>query len=464
MEEPMESNEIEARRKLADRPTEDASRWASETWKQLRASGLLEEADTAVIFYSTTRLRQRLDRLRTLFEDFECLHTVAIKTNPQTDILEEIVRSGIGLEAASFEEVQLAVAAGAPFDRITYNSPVKTRQEIAFCEAHYPGLRLNANSLEELSRIPEATRLQIGLRINPLVQAGSQELYNVSGEESKFGVPIDQRQDIIDHALRYGIQTLHVHVGSQVGNVEKVVDAVAAVVELAEAIDRAARAAVSPESPKPNSSSDPQGLQNRGEEGNRLIKSINIGGGMPAGKDPTSSHQIMAQYVSGIKTRIPAFQSGTYQLITEFGQWVHKHNGLVFSHVEYVKKLNHKSIAYVHVGADLFLREAYTGQQSLAFVCLDAEGDPVRAAPERMDIAGPLCFNGDYLGKDQQLPALKPDDIIAIPSTGANAYGLWSRHCSRAIPAIFLDAHPAAGGNSRQTGVDLRKVANRSLW
>lgn len=395
-------------------------RWASSVWKRIRASGLLEEEDSAVIYYSTNRLRARLDQLRAVFADDEAIHTVAIKTNPHPQVLEQIVKAGFGLEAASFEEVKLAVDAGASFDRITYNSPVKTRRELAFCEANYPGLRLNANSLEELERIEPDTRMNVGLRINPLIQAGSQDLYNVSGAESKFGVPIDQRQAIIDQIIRFRVNTLHLHVGSQIGEIDKVVDAILAVVELADALNG-----------------------KRGEEdGAALIKFINIGGGIPAGADEAESLETMRNYVGLIRSRVPALSSGRYRLITEFGQWVHKHNGLVFSQVEYVKRLRDKSIAYVHVGADLFLREAYTGLNPLDFICFDEAGELLGRAGEavRYDIAGPLCFNGDYLGKNRLLPVLNSGDLIAIPSTGANNYGLWSRHCSRRIPSIFMDA------------------------
>lgn len=414
-----------------------ADRWASSVWKRIRKSGLLEEEDTAVIYYSTNRLRERLDQLRIIFDDEQAIHTVAIKTHPHPHVLEQIVKAGFGLEAASFEEVQLAVAAGAPFDRITYNSPVKTRREIAYCEEHYPGLRLNANSLEELARMDPDTRMNLGLRINPLIQASSQDLYNVSGAESKFGVPIDQSASIMEQRLRFRVNTLHLHVGSQIGSLGKVVDAIESVVKLADAL---------------NSLHEEHG-------GDGPIKYLNIGGGIPAGADEVESLETMRNYVALIGSRVPALSSGRYRLITEFGQWVHKHNGLVFSEVEYVKRLRDKSIAYVHVGADLFLREAYTELNPLNFVCLKQTGEcleeevpssgasDVRAGQgfELYDIAGPLCFNGDYLGKDRFLPVMNAGDIIAIPSTGANSYGLWSRHCSRKIPAIFTDSDKGDG-------------------
>lgn len=389
--------------------------WVSDIWKRIKDSGSIAEDDTAIIFYSSAQLQQRLAQLKSIFGAFKTVHTVAVKTNPHKYILRQIVAAGFGLEAASFEEVRMAVEAGAPFDRITYNSPVKTHREITYCEKNYPGLRLNVNSLEELDRLSSGNSLNVGLRINPLVNAGSNELYNVSGEESKFGVPIDQRSSIVDQAIHHHVNTLHLHVGSQVGDIAKVADAIAEVVSIAEDIN--------------------SHYTSLGEEGK--IKTINIGGGLPAGKDMESSFYLMEDYVKLIQNQAPLLIN--YQVVTEFGQWVHKHNGVTFSQVEYIKKLARKSIAYVHVGADLFMREAYTSMNTLQFTGLRDQGEVLGGASEIYDIAGPLCFNGDYLGKDQRLPQLRQGDILAIPSSGANAYGLWSRHCSRTIPAMFTD-------------------------
>lgn len=55
----------------------------------------------------------------------------------------------------------------------------------------------------------------------------------------------------------------------------------------------------------------------------------------------------------------------------------------------------------------------------------------------RTDIAGPLCFAGDYLQKGVDLPRLEEGDGLLLLNTGSNAYALWSRHCSRTIPAIY---------------------------
>jgi diaminopimelate decarboxylase len=110
---------------------------------------LLGADDTAVIVCDLTRLRAHLEILRSAFPS-AVEHAVAIKTMPHPRMLACLVEEGFGLEAASFEEVELAIAAGAPAHRIIFDSPVKTAAEIERCDARYPGMLCNANSLEEL--------------------------------------------------------------------------------------------------------------------------------------------------------------------------------------------------------------------------------------------------------------------------------------------------------------------------
>ena len=129
---------------------------------------------------------------------------------------------------------------------------------------------------------------------------------------------------------------------------------------------------------------------------------------------------------------------GRFQLITEFGQWVHAPAGIVCTRVEYVDDHGDgPARAFVHVGADLFTREVYAAPRAFRFTVHDAAGRPVSPGPTaRYDIVGPLCFAGDRLAADVELPVLSEGSWLAIHDTGANSYGLWSRHCSRDIPAV----------------------------
>jgi diaminopimelate decarboxylase len=53
------------------------------------------------------------------------------------------------------------------------------------------------------------------------------------------------------------------------------------------------------------------------------------------------------------------------------------------------------------------------------------------------DIAGPLCFQGDFIAKDVPLPQVESGDILIIHDTGAYTFSLYSRYNSILPSAVY---------------------------
>lgn len=380
--------------------------WAVEA---ARHEGWIGEGDTSVLFHSWTQQKRYLDHLTTAFSHPRALHAVAIKTQPHVEILRRVVAWGYGLEAASMEEVQLARKAGCPPERIVFDSPVKTRREIEQCQEELHGIRFNVNTLEELHRLPSRPHFPVGIRINPMVETGAPSVYHVSHDESKFGVPIAQKSALLEAILAFPVTQLHVHSGSSMARTESAVSAIRSVVDLAQEANGL--------------------LANAGLE--RRIDTLDIGGGLMP-EILTDSPSAMIAYAQALRGTCPELWN--YQLITEFGQWSYFYTGYAFSDVEYAVQRGDTRVAYVHLGADFLLRDAYVKPRGIEFIPL---GDAAKRPIVRTDMAGPLCFAGDYLQKEVLLPQLEEGDGLLMLNTGSNAYALWSRHCSRTIPAVL---------------------------
>ncbi len=381
----------------------------------LSARPLLADADTAVIGVDLDVLDAQLSELQTAFPS-SVRHAIAIKTMPHPEMLAHLTAAGFGLEAASIEEVQLALDAGAaPIDLI-FDSPVKTRAEIGWCDANLPGALLNANSFEELTRYPAEPSFQVGLRINPEIDTGAPSRFDVSGERSKFGVALStDRATVVDACIDHGVTALHMHIGSQVPNVEAHVDAVGRLLEVADDIDQA-RAA-------------------QGDD--RRITSFDIGGGIRA-EQPGPG--LMADYGRRLQTERPELFDADVR--TEFGQWVQANAGWAATRIESVED-RAVPTAFVHLGADYFTRDVYTGDPATFrydVTVVRADGRIASETTRRYDIVGPLCFAGDVLARELTLPELAEGDWLVFTGTGANTLGLWSRHCSRAIPKVVATA------------------------
>jgi diaminopimelate decarboxylase len=95
--------------------------------------------------------------------------------DPLTWFLKANAERGLGAECASIVEVQHAIEAGHNPSNVVFDSPAKTRRELAW--ALQGGVHINIDNFQELERVVElrasmtqaSSNSVIGLRINPCV-------------------------------------------------------------------------------------------------------------------------------------------------------------------------------------------------------------------------------------------------------------------------------------------------------
>lgn len=375
-----------------------------------RARSVLGPDDAAVVFHDLDLLQARLDELDEVFPG-GTLHAVAIKANPLVEVLRLVVNAGHGLEAASIEEVHLAVAAGCPPDRIVFDSPAKTTAEIT--EALELGIRLNADNVDELRRIERATRPRhrsiVGLRINPMVGAGRIPTTGVAGARSKFGVPVhDALEPLVTFADRLpALRCLHMHIGSQGVGLQAHHDAAGVIADLRRRVhDRLGR---------------------------EQFDVVDLGGGLSTNYVDDEA-MLPSRVVDGLASEAPELLDDV-QLVTEYGRAIHANCGWAVSDVEYVKEVAGRPHAVIHVGADLLLRPVYQPgfwRHRITHVGAPDPGGDARA----WTISGPLCFAGDIIARDVELGDVQPGDSLLVHDVGAYTVSMWSRHCSRGIPRV----------------------------
>ncbi len=381
------------------------------TFQAAAAAGLLDPDDTTVVFLDWAVLDDRIERLQNAFPD-TTLHAIAIKTNPLTAVLRYLVDQPVGLEAASLGELLLAQNAGFTTDRLVFDSPAKTAREIDQLQQQMNGLRVNADSLQELERYPDhPTGLRLGLRINPLIESNSLNYMSVGSPQSKFGEPISNREQIIQACTgRAELDCLHVHIGSQVADLEPTVRAIRNVCDLAVEINQRA-------------------------DGNP-ITTLDIGGGFPVNYSGEPFR--IETYTEALQQGCPRLFDGSFQLVTEFGRYVYANTCWAATRIEYVKPFPGGTNLITHAGADLFLRECYNpGDWFHHLHIVDAHGRPRSGDSTRTSVAGPLCFGGDFIARDVELPVAQPGDWLIVSDVGANSFSLWSRHCSRPFPKVI---------------------------
>jgi diaminopimelate decarboxylase len=300
---------------------------------------------------------------------------------------------------------------------VVYDSPAKTVTEITAALAL--GVRINADNLDEIERIAAAreragTASLVGLRINPLVGAGSIATTGVAARTSKFGVAIDIGVEALlsVFARHPWLTALHAHVGSQGATLDMHAEAARRMSSLLFDLNR--------------------------RLGRAQITTLDIGGGLPVAYRDTDRPPSLAEYVTALRVAAPAIFAEPIRLVTELGRAVHATAGWAASRVEYVKTAGNERLAVIHLGADFLVRRAYRPDDwHHDFVVCDAAGRLKRGPLEPWSVVGPLCFAGDVLAQGVLLPPIEPGDLVIVRDVGAYTLGMWSRHCSRGLPLVI---------------------------
>lgn len=135
----------------------------------------------------------------------------AVKANPAPEILSLLAELGSSFDTASVAEIEMALAAGAGAERISYGNTIKKERDIA--RAHALGVTLYAvDSREEVEKVARAA---------PGARVFCRILTDGAGAEwplsRKFGCVPGEAVDVLAQAQALGLAAYGVsfHVGSQ---------------------------------------------------------------------------------------------------------------------------------------------------------------------------------------------------------------------------------------------------------
>jgi diaminopimelate decarboxylase len=404
-------------------------------FRKAKQLNLINAEDTALIFCDWSIIADRVARIKYSFPK-SAQHCIPIKTNPMFAVLKYIsnLPHPLSFEAASLNELLLAKETGVSNERLVLDSPSKTEAELFYINKYLPNITINCNDCSEVYHHYSAmSKARLGLRINPLIKPITQSEFNVSSNESKFGESILNEKDIIacfkDHP---NLKGLHVHAASNFTQFDAIVEGIYKVEQLALKINL--------------------------ELKEKRIEFVDIGGGFAAGCDPLRPVEI-EYYIKALRVKCRWLFSDEVQLLTEFGRYIHTNACWGLSLVESITKKNKNNIVINHLGADMFLRAAYSKKELEARVfVLDINGKLKNNHIEQSyDIEGPLCFAGDRILSEISLPEIERHDRLVLTDIGANTFALWSKHCSRSFPKVI------AYSSSKQ-GKDLVIIKKRESF
>jgi diaminopimelate decarboxylase len=372
----------------------------------------LKEMKTPLYYYDTEVLRQTLDTIKKEAGRYErfCVH-YAIKANANHKLLTIIRESGLGADCVSGGEIQAALKAGFPANKIVFAGVGKADWEIELGIDH--GIFcFNVESVPELEVINEIAAAKgkvanVAFRINPNVGAHTHANITTGLAENKFGISMQDMDSVIDRAIKLKnvkLVGLHFHIGSQILDMGDFIALCNRVNE----------------------------LQDKLEARRILVDHINVGGGLgidyqhPNRQPIPDFKSYFATYAGQLKLR------PNQTLHFELGRAVVAQCGSLISKVLYVKQGTNKQFAILDAGMTDLIRPAlYQAYHKIENITSE---EPVQT----YDVVGPICESSDVFGKAIDLNGVKRGDLVALRSAGAYGEIMASGYNCRPLPVGYI--------------------------
>ena len=380
--------------------------------------------------YSTATLTRHFRVFRDAFAGLDALVCYAMKANSNQAVLTTLARLGAGADVVSEGELRRALAAGIPANRILFSGVGKTAREMDF--ALQAGiLCFNVESEPELELL-SARAVALGkvapvsLRINPDVDAKTHKKISTGKAENKFGIPWQRARAVYARAATLpGIRVtgIDTHIGSQITDLQPFDDAFALLVDLVGTLRADGHA----------------------------IEHVDLGGGLgiPYRTD-NSPPPLPDAYAAIVRKRVGPLG---LKVMFEPGRLIVGNAGILVSEVVYVKEGDAKNFLVVDAAMNDLIRPTLYD----AFHDIRPVVQPPPDAPRMtVDIVGPVCETGDYLGLDRDLPRLKSGDLIAVGTAGAyGAVQAGTYNTRLLVPEVLVDGDRFAVIRPRRSYEDL---------
>jgi diaminopimelate decarboxylase len=177
------------------------------------------------------------------------------------------------------------------------------------------------------------------------------------------------------------------------------------------------------------------------------IHHLDLGGGLGI-RYRDEEPPLPADWASALQERLQSFD-GT--IVIEPGRAIAGNAGILVSRVNYLKHSADKNFAVIDAAMnDLIRPSLYGAWQEIIRV------EQQSGAEEKVyDVVGAICESSDFLGKDRSL-SLEQNDLLAIRSSGAYAFGMASNYNSRPRAAeVMVDGDQHYCVRERERFLDL---------
>ncbi len=364
---------------------------------------IAEEVGTPFYGYSAARIRSNARQIKEAFTALNPTIHYSLKANANLSLIRLLQGEGVGMDAVSAGEIYRALQAGVPAENIVFAGVGKTADEIRYALEAGVGW-FNVESGGELASLNQLAgemgkTATVALRLNPDVQAQTHHHIATGHGGAKFGMSAETIKRTLANRrdfLHLRIQGLHLHIGSQLGQVDATVEAVKRAQALAEPY------------------SD--------------IRTLNIGGGFPVPYTENDHYPTPQEFANVL---VPLLHGWNVKL--EPGRFIVANTGVLVISTLYIKIQEGRRFIITDGSMTELIRPAlYEAEHPVYSVRQSDE-----PAAEAM-VVGPVCESADMLSRNAVLPPLEPGARLAVMMAGAYGMVMASNYNMRTRPPEVL--------------------------
>ncbi len=364
-----------------------------------KVSGLkiVQKFGTPTYCYSLKKLKDNIRNFQKNFGSINPLSCFSVKSNNNLQILKEIKKSGMGADVVSKGELIQALKAGISPKKIVFSGVGKKTEELKFA-IEKKILLINAESESEIFEIERLAKLKktvvnIGIRLNPNIDARTLKKISTGRLEDKFGLTEKVFLNILNNFKNSNfikVKCLSVHIGSQITDYKPYS-------RMINVLDKIIK------------------------KSKHLFDYIDLGGGMGIQYEKKNKLFDYKKYNLIIKKFL---KKHNVKIIFEPGRSIIANCAVLFSQIIYIKNTEKKRFIILDAAMNDLIRPALYGSYHNIIPLIKSNKKNKRIH----DFVGPVCETSDKFLTVKGYQHLKEKEYVAISDVGAYGMSLSSNY------------------------------------
>jgi len=375
--------------------------------EKVKVQDIAEKFGTPIYCYSYEQLKKNISNFKKSFNSFAPLVCFAIKSNTNVNLIREIRKFGLGADVVSMGELMIALKAGIDPKKIIFSGVGKTSDEIRYA-IDKKILLINAESKSEINEIEKIAKskkkiVNIGVRLNPNINAKTLKQISTGKKENKFGVDETMFFNLVNYcklSKNINLKCLSVHIGSQILDhkpYEKMLKVVDKIIK----------------------------------KSNYKFEFIDLGGGMGISYEKNNKKLNYQKYNIAIKKFLKNHKS---KIIFEPGRSIVGNVGTLISKVTYIKENDKKDFIILDAAMNDLMRPALYGANHRTLPAIKTN----QSSKKVYEFVGPICESTDKFTTLKKFQKLKEKDLVVMCDVGAYGMSLSSNYNVRPKPTEVL--------------------------